>query len=39
MTLENDVVDTIQKIANSNMRTISNEIALLIKEKYINTKE
>ncbi|MFR5643875.1 MAG: ribbon-helix-helix domain-containing protein [Clostridium paraputrificum] len=39
ITLENDVVDTIQKIANKNMRTVSNEIALLIKEKYMNTKE
>lgn len=39
ITLENDVVDTIQKIANENMRTVSNEIALLIKEKYMYTKE
>lgn len=39
ITLENDVVDTIQKVANENMRTVSNEIALLIKEKYMNSKE
>ena len=39
ITLENEVVEAIQKIANENMRTISKEIALLIKEKYMNTKE
>ena len=39
ITLENEVVEAIQKIANQNMRTVSNEIALLIKEKYMNTKE
>ena len=39
ITLENEVVEDIQKIANENMRTVSNEIALLIKEKYMNTKE
>ena len=39
ITLENEVVEAIQKIANENMRTVSNEIALLIKEKYMNTKE
>lgn len=39
ITLENEVVKAIQKIANENMRTVSNEIALLIKEKYMNTKE
>lgn len=32
ITLENEVVEAIQKIANENMRTVSNEIALLIKE-------
>lgn len=39
ITLENDVVEAIQKVANENMRTVSNQIALLIKEKYMNTKE
>ena len=39
ITLENEVVEAIQKVANENMRTVSNEIALLIKEKYMNTKE
>jgi len=39
ITLENDVVEAIQKVANKNMRTVSNEIALLIKEKYMNTEE
>ena len=39
ITLENEVVEAIQKIDNENMRTVSNEIALLIKEKYMNTKE
>ena len=39
ITLEIEVVEAIQKIANENMRTVSNEIALLIKEKYMNTKE
>ena len=39
ITLENDVVEAIQKVANENMRTVSNEIALLIKEKYMSTKE
>ena len=39
ITLKNEVVEAIQKIANENMRTVSNEIALLIKEKYMNTKE
>ena len=35
ITLENEVIETIQKVANENMRTVSNEIALLIKEKYL----
>lgn len=35
ITLENEVLETIQKVANENMRTVSNEIALLIKEKYL----
>ena len=35
ITLENEVIKTIQKVANENMRTVSNEIALLIKEKYL----
>lgn len=39
ITLENDVVEAIQKVANENMRTVSNEIALLIKEKYMSNKE
>ena len=39
ITLKNEVVEAIQKIANENLRTVSNEIALLIKEKYMNTKE
>ena len=35
ITLENEVIEAIQKVANENMRTVSNEIALLIKEKYL----
>lgn len=35
ITLENEIIEIIQKVANENMRTVSNEIALIIKEKYL----
>ena len=39
ITLELDVIDKIEEVAEKNMRTVSNEIAMLIKEKYMNEKE
>lgn len=39
ITLEDTVIDVIKKEAEKNMRTVSNEIAILIKEKFINDKE
>lgn len=39
ITLELEVIDKIEEVAEKNMRTVSNEIAMLIKEKYMNEKE
>ena len=39
ITLELEVVDKIEQVAEKNMRTVSNEIAMLIKEKYMSEKE
>ena len=33
ITLELEVIDKIEEVAEKNMRTVSNEIAMLIKEK------
>ena len=35
ITLELEVIDKIEEVAEKNMRTVSNEIAMLIKEKYM----
>ena len=39
ITLELEVIDKIEEVAEKNMRTVSNEIAMLIKEKYMRKKE
>ncbi len=39
ITLELEVIDKIEEVAEKNMRTVSNEIAMLIKEKYMSEKE
>ena len=39
ITLELEVIDKIEEVAEKNMRTLSNEIAMLIKEKYMRSKE
>ena len=39
ITLELEVIDKIEEVAEKNMRTVSNEIAMLIKEKYMREKE
>lgn len=39
ITLEDEVIEVIKKVASDNMRTVSNEIAILIKEKYMKDKD
>ena len=39
ITLELEVIDKIEEVAEKNMRTVSNEIAMLIKEKYMREKQ
>lgn len=39
ITLEDKVLEVIKKVASDNMRTVSNEIAILIKDKYMNDKD
>lgn len=34
ITLELDTIDKIEELANANKRSVSNEIAVLIEEKY-----
>ncbi|XZM50697.1 DUF6364 family protein [Clostridium perfringens] len=36
ITLEDEVIEKIKQVAEKNMRTVSNEIGYLIKEKYMN---
>lgn len=39
ITLEDEVIEKIKLEAEKNMRTVSNEIAFLIKEKYMNNEK
>jgi len=39
ITLEDNVIEKIKIEAEKNMRTVSNEIAFLIKEKYMSDSE
>lgn len=39
ITLEDKVLEKIKELAKNNKRTVSNEIAFLIEEKYMSNKD
>lgn len=39
ITLEDEIIEIIKRVADENMRTVSNEIALLIKKTYCENND